>query len=401
MLNKNYALLWFGQLVSQVGNRLYLMALAWYFVATLQNNNGLFLLFIISSLPSLLLGIFVGPLVERWNKKYILILCDIISGILTGMLALMVYMQSASTWLIYLICFGLNTVNIMFSPAVNSIIPAILQPDQLQKGMSYLKMITFLGQILGAALGGFLVGILGVGLTIVINSVSFILSAISEIFIEFKDPLKNMARDYIKDMKNGIKYVSSQKLIRRILVVTLGSNLFLPAILVLIPIIIKEKMGLDALHYGIADAMMPIGAVIISMILARSRSVIKPLKVLGMGIGGVAICFWGVSFIHIYVVILACILFYGCFTNYVNVQVITYFVSSIEPEYRGRFFSILESFSYATISLSYVIASITSNLFEAYTTLAINGIGLALFATIALIWNKSYLTSNKERNVTV
>lgn len=391
MLNKNYTLLWFGQVVSQIGNRLYLMALAWYFVAVLNNNGGLFLLFIISSLPSLLLGILAGPLVERWNKKYIIVWCDIISGILTALLALMVYENSASTWLIYAICFALNTVNLLFSPAVNSMIPAIIRKDQLQKGMSYMKMITFLGQILGAALGGMLVGLIGVYFTILINSVSFFISAFSELYIEYKDTVKASSKNYFKDMKEGLMYVKSNKLVTRILVITLGSNLFLPALIVLLPIIIKEGMGLDAIHYGIADAMLPIGAVIMALWLARRRSNIRPLNVLAVGIMGAALCFWGVATIHYYIFALVMVLLYGCFTNYVNIQVITYFIGNVEPEFRGRFFSILESFSYATISLSYVIASITSSLFLPYTALAINGMGLAIFATLAYFWNKKQI----------
>lgn len=388
MLNRNYALLWFGQMVSQIGNRLYLMALAWYFVAVLNNNSGLFLLFIISSLPSLLFGVLAGPLVERWNKKYIIVWCDTISGLLTAVLAFMVYNGSASTWLIYAICFALNTVNLLFSPSVNSIIPDIIRKDQLQKGMSYIKMITFLGQIMGAAIGGILVGVIGVYFTILVNSISFFVSAIAGLFIEYEDTIRATSKHYLKEMKEGLRYVKSSKLVRRVLVITLGSNLFLPALIVLIPIIIKDGMGLDAMHYGIADAMLPIGAVAMSLWLARRKGVIRPLGVLALGIMGAAICFWGVAAIHNYIFALVMVLLYGCFVNYVNVQVITYFVGSVEPEFRGRFFSILESFSYATISLSYVIVSFTSSIFQSYTVLAINGLGLAVFATVAYFWSR-------------
>lgn len=388
MLNINYTLLWFGQAVSQIGNRLYLMALAWYFVAVLNNNNGLFLLFIISSLPSLLLGILAGPLVERWNKKYIIVWCDLISGILTAILAFMVYNGSASTWVIYAVCFMLNTVNLLFSPSVNSIIPAIIHQDQLQKGMSYMKMITFLGQILGAAIGGVLVGTIGVYLTILINSISFFISAITGLCIKYEDTIKATSKAYLKNMKEGLMYVKSNKLVTRILVITLGSNLFLPALIVLIPIIIKDGMGLDAMHYGIADAMLPIGAIAVSLWLAQRKGAIRPLNVLSIGIMGAAFCFWGVAAIHNYIFALVMVLLYGCFVNYVNVQVITYFVGSVQPEFRGRFFSILESFSYATISLSYVVASITSSTFEPYVALAINGFGLGFFATLSYFWSR-------------
>lgn len=50
IINKDYSLLWCGQLASQLGNRIYLMALAWYFVAVLGNGSGLFMLFMVSAL---------------------------------------------------------------------------------------------------------------------------------------------------------------------------------------------------------------------------------------------------------------------------------------------------------------------------------------------------------------
>lgn len=61
LLGRNYILLWLGQFVSQMGNRLYLMALAWYFVSVADDSAGLFTVFIVSSLPSLFLGPFHRP----------------------------------------------------------------------------------------------------------------------------------------------------------------------------------------------------------------------------------------------------------------------------------------------------------------------------------------------------
>src|SRR5574344_2341502 len=206
MINKDYTLLWWGQFVSQVGNRLYLMALSWYFVDELENTSGLFLLFIISSLPSLLFGALVGPLVERWGKKKILIGCDTVNGILTAILAILVYNGMADAVTIYVICFLLNTVALLFNPAVNSMIPNIVTATQLQRGMSYINMVTFLGQILGATIGGMLVGFLGVYLTILVNAVSFLLSAFSECFITYKERLKEAAGNHFQQIKEGIRY---------------------------------------------------------------------------------------------------------------------------------------------------------------------------------------------------
>lgn len=140
IINKDYSLLWCGQLVSQLGNRIYLMALAWYFVAVLGNGSGLFMLFMVSALPPLLFGVAIGPMVEKWNKRHTVITCDILSGILVGILATAVMTGNAPEWLVYVVCFLLNTVNLFFSPSVNVMLPSIVGKDKVQKAVSYIRM---------------------------------------------------------------------------------------------------------------------------------------------------------------------------------------------------------------------------------------------------------------------
>lgn len=388
MINKDYTLLWWGQFVSQVGNRLYLMALSWYFVDELENTSGLFLLFIISSLPSLLFGALVGPLVERWGKKKILIGCDTVNGILTAILAILVYNGMADAVTIYVICFLLNTVALLFNPAVNSMIPNIVTATQLQRGMSYINMVTFLGQILGATIGGMLVGFLGVYLTILVNAVSFLLSAFSECFITYKERLKEAAGNHFQQIKEGIRYVMDNKLVKRVTIIAVGCNLFIPVIFVYIPILVKNTLGLGAFEYGIADAMIPAGSVLISFVLARRVKQELPLTVLVIGLGVLAVCCFLISAFAQYWITLASLFVYGICVNYININVITYFVKSVDADFRGRFFSILGSFSYTSVSLSYALATAFMHLADIRVALALNSIGLLACAMLALIWNR-------------
>lgn len=394
MLNKNYILLWLGQLVSQLGNRIYLMALAWYFVATLNSNSGLFVLFIISSLPSLLLGVFAGPLVERWKKKSILVWCDILSGILTAILAFLVYINSASALTIYIVCFLLNTINLLFSPSVNSIFPFIVSEKHFQKGLSYLKMITFLGQILGAAVGGILVGIWGVIITIAVNSISFFVSAIFESLITYKEEIKKTAHHYLVEMKEGFSYIKQNLIVMRLIIISIGANLFIPVLVVSLPMLIKDSLGLDAIHYGTADAMLPIGAITAAIYLSFRKSYTqKPLRILGFCLVLLSICFFAVASLKFYSVILFVMFAYGVLTNFVNIQVITWLMKNIDMEYRGRFFSLFESSSYASISLSYVLATTLSSNYSITTIFIVNGCGILLLAMFSLYW---VIFSNKN-----
>ncbi|MGM9747303.1 MAG: MFS transporter [Candidatus Cryptobacteroides sp.] len=387
MWNKNFLLLWIGQAISQIGNRIYVMALAWYIVAVMNSPGKMIVLFIISSLPSLLFGTLIGPLVEKWNKKTVIVACDIISGILTGILATMIYFGYNSLWIIYLISFLLNTVNLFFSPSVNSILPTVIPADHYRQGTSLMKMMTFLSQIMGAAVGGMLVGFFGVFWSIAINAASFLISAAMSLFVVFKPMVVQATGNYIKNIKEGFRYLSKDKTLSGTMSIAVIVNLFLPSFIVIVPIVIKNGMNLDAIHYGIVDAAIPIGAVLVSLLLSvmKGKEKMNPLKTLSKSIIGIALMYILVAIFKNYAAILIAGLAFGFLSNNVNIKVLSYFIENVEPQFRGRVFSLLESLSYASISISYIIVSILSSKYDIYVVMIVNGLCLLVIAAASLL----------------
>ena len=387
MWNKNFLLLWFGQAISQIGNRIYVMALAWYIVAVMNSPGKMIVLFIISSLPSLLFGTLIGPLVEKWNKKRVIVVCDIISGCLTALLALMIHFGYNWLWLIYLVCFLLNTVNLFFSPSVNSILPTIIPADHYRQGTSLMKMMTFLSQIMGAAVGGMLVGFFGVFWSIAINAASFFISALMSAFVTFVPSAVTAAGKYFSDIKEGFRYLSRDRMLSGTLAIAVTVNLFLPSFIVLVPIIIKNGLNLDAVHYGIVDAAIPIGAVLVSLLLSlhKKKGNANPMKTLALSIAGIALVYVLVSAFRNFTTVLLAGMVFGFLSNNVNIKVLSYFIEKVEPQFRGRVFSLLESLSYASISVSYIIVSILSSKFDIYVVLLVNGVCLLIIAAASML----------------
>ncbi len=373
---------------------LYLMALSWYFVSSLGNNSGLAIMFAISSIPSLVFGPFIGPLIEKWNKKWLIVASNVICSIIVGTLALLVHSELADAVLIYLLCFLMNIVQIFVSPSVNSLIPSIVPEERLQEAMSYIRMINFLGQILGAAIGGMLVGFIGVVPTICFNSAALLIAACATSLIRNMESIKNNASKYLTMMKEGWTYFLSNKMILSSALLCVACNLFIPVLTVFVPIIIKTDLGLDALHFGFADAMIPAGAVIVSLILARVKVNLNPLQVLAIGIAGAAACYGILGYTSNYFIILPTLLLYGCALNFINVTIITYLVKIVAADYRGRFFSILESFSYASISIAYVLSSLMAEFLTSSASMKICSIGLFVICALALIISRQKIKAN-------
>ncbi|MGM9735546.1 MAG: MFS transporter [Candidatus Cryptobacteroides sp.] len=387
MWNKDFLLLWIGQAISQIGNRIYVMALAWHIVAVMNSPGYMIVLFIISSLPSLLFGALIGPLVEKWNKKTVIVACDIISGCLTAGLALMVHFGFDNIWLIYLISFLLNTVNLFFSPSVNSILPTVIPAEKYRQGTSLMKMMTFLSQIMGAAVGGMLVGFFGVFWSIAINAASFLISAAMSVFVTFKPAVTRIAGNYIQNFKEGFRYLRQDRMLSGILSMAVTVNLFLPSFIVIVPIIIRNGMNLDAIHYGLVDAAIPIGAVLVSILLSvmKKKGDMNPVRTLSMSIAGIALMYVLVSVFRNFAIMLLAGMAYGFLANNVNIKVLSYFIEKVEPEFRGRVFSLLESLSYASISISYVIVSLLSSKLDIYVVLLVNGACLLTISAVSML----------------
>ena len=176
------------------------------------------------------------------------------------------------------------------------------------------------------------------------------------------------------------------------------SNLFITPLLVGLPILVNDILHMDAVYYGIADAMFPLGAICIAVLLSYKAGKIKPLLSFGQGVMGIAFCFISVSLVKNYYYLLFAMILYGVFTNYINIRIITYFIQTVDVDFRGRFFSILESFSYSSLSLSYVLISLLSEVFSMEEIFVINGILLFVIGIFAIGLNNRYILKLNSQN---
>ena len=100
-INKNFFLLWSGKLVSEIGDRFYALALAWWILQKTNSPSIMGFFMAVSVLPGLLLGPFSGALIDRWNRKTIIIMADIIRGIVVVIVAWFSRMETLELWHVF------------------------------------------------------------------------------------------------------------------------------------------------------------------------------------------------------------------------------------------------------------------------------------------------------------
>jgi len=258
--NKNFFLLWQGQLVSAIGDVFYEIALGFWVFATTGSSALMGTLMATSMIPRLIISPFAGVLVDRADRKWIIVLMDVIRGIFITAVAILAFMGLLKIWMVFLAGIILGICAAFFNPAVRSAIPDIIPKEKIIQGNSLFSLIYTGSGIFGSAGGGLIYTILGAPVMFLINGLSYLFSALTEIFIKVPE-LKHETKkfNFTNDMKDGFNYVAKNKAIKLVFINACFLNFFFMIGFVLMIPFFKSSSYLGEKIYGYVMATMSFG----------------------------------------------------------------------------------------------------------------------------------------------
>lgn len=369
--NRNFLLLSIGQLVSNIGNALHSVALAVFIMNLVgENLSGTYIAIIMACalIPSIVIGPLSGVFVDRLDRKKIIYGTDLIRGLLFIGLSVLINFNIYPMISLCIVTVLSSFFSTFFNPAVSASIPNVVSEEQLVQANSISGMIRTSAFIFGGFIAGFLyikfnfVGIL------IINGISFILSGISEMFIDLpkneKSDKKFNKHEFKRDFIDGIKYVKKDRLVIVLMSFALVLNfLFNPIFSIVFPKTIKFTLGLGAVEIGIFNAIFPIGMFIGMLILSILKIKDKAYKIIltSLLIQCTIFTLFGVPIIpsiqklfsNYSIFTLYCVLagLLAIFNAIINVPMATVFQKRVSDEYRGRFFGMLSTLSQGIVPL--------------------------------------------------
>jgi MFS family permease len=174
--NRSFSLLWVGQLISFFGDRIHMVALA---VLVTQYGSPLDLGITLgaTAVPSVVLGPLAGALVDRWDRRTTMIVCDVLRA---GLVLLVPLVVTISMWMVYVVAFAVATIGLLFRPAKTAVVPAIVPEDQLVTANSASSLNETLADLLGYPLAAVIVAILAslLGAAFVLDAGTYLVSAL-------------------------------------------------------------------------------------------------------------------------------------------------------------------------------------------------------------------------------
>jgi MFS family permease len=223
---RNFFLLWFGQVISQFGDRLTQMALIGL-VYKLQPNSpvGLAKIFSLAIIPVFLLSPVAGVYIDRWNKKKTMYISDFLRGVFIFLIPIFLFKFQIRS-IVYILIFLSFCAGRFFIPAKMSIIPHLVNKEEFFLANSLVSLTAMIAAVLGFGLGGVIVERLGLASAFFIDASTFIISAIFIFFMRTQEETNFKARDFLDlgkdafikvknsflfEIKDGLKYILRSK----------------------------------------------------------------------------------------------------------------------------------------------------------------------------------------------
>ncbi|KHD14592.1 MULTISPECIES: MFS transporter [Clostridium] len=287
MKNKNFIIIVIGQIISLFGNAVQRFSMSLYLLHFTGSTAAFAKILAISTIPYIIFAPIAGRLSDKINKKKIMIYLDLFCAALIGGYALILLNGRDSEFVVGAVMFILSICYTLYGPAVTSSIPQIVNEDRLTSANGIINQVGSAVNFVGPILAGVLYGLVGIKLIVIINALSFLMSAILELFLDIpdaesktnnvigKDKLSDdynssdrlLSFEFVKnsfiDMKNTFMHLMNEnKIILGIIVSYALGNIFLvPILSIVAPYFINIYLGLPSEIYGIVEGICVLGMI--------------------------------------------------------------------------------------------------------------------------------------------
>ena len=225
--NKDYILLLQGSAVSTIGDLMYSVAIGYWVYAQTGSNALMGVMSSISMFISMFLSPFCGSIVDKCNRKWVIVGIDTLQGILMLTVGILAYQNALSVLMVLITALLAAFGSVLYSPAISTLMIDIIPRDDMVRGQSLHSGINSLINMVGTAFSGAMVAFFGVPLIVVINGISNLYSAVTELFVTVPRTIQQGTQVTVKgisrDILQAIKSIFSDSCLK----------LFVPCVLIL------------------------------------------------------------------------------------------------------------------------------------------------------------------------
>lgn len=385
---RNYLL---GAFISEIGNQMQIVAVAWQVYELTSNPASLGLIGVANFLPIVLFSLIGGLAADKVDRKKLLILSQIIQAILASLLFGLSFLHLRNPWPIYSILFLVATAQSFSLPVRQAILPHLVPKQLFMNAVSLGSLQWQAAIMIGPAVAGFLIGGVGIPAVYFFSSISFLpfIVAIFSLKIALRQHNFEDVKFSIHSVMEGIRFVVSTPILYVTMILDFLATFFGEAT-ILMPLFAKDVLGVGPQGLGLLYSAPAIGGVLAGLMIAALYHRIEHQGKVIIGsviLYGLSTIAFGLS--KVLPLSLLFLILVG-FGDMVSTVIRNTIRQTITPDHlRGRMSSIMRVFVQGGPQLGEIEAGFLAKFIGGPATLVVGGIGVIVITCLLNLKNKS------------
>jgi MFS transporter, DHA3 family, macrolide efflux protein len=382
--------IWTGQAFSLIGSSLVQFALIWWLTKTTGSSTVLATAALVGLLPQVFISPVAGALIDRWSRRKTMIVADGGIALATLVLVLMFSMGKVQIGYIYLLMFLRSLGGAFHYPAMAASTSLMVPKQHLSRVQGFNSVLNGGISIISAPLGALAIAFLPMPGVLAIDVFTACLAILPLLFIPVPQPALSITRtgtsSVWQDLREGLRYVWGWPGLVMILGIATIVNLVINPGFTLMPILVSQHFGGQALQLAWMDTVFGIGMVIGGLVLStwggfRRRILTTLVGLLGIGISTL---FLGLLPPPAYILAVVAMFSFGFVNPIANGPLLATVQATVAPEMQGRVFTLMGSAASAMMPLGMIIAGPLSDALGVQIWFVAGGIITIMMAISAL-----------------
>lgn len=403
--NRSYVIFLLSDAISRFGDSVDAIAYSWMVYELTGSKLLMGTLFAVNFIPAVIFGLPAGVLADRWNKKKVLFTVYMLRGLLVALTAFLYAMGLLETWHLFIFTFLNSTLECFSRPVEMSIVPSLLEKESLLSGNSFLSSVARTSELAGYAVVGVIISTVGLSGAILLDSLTFIISAILISFIVLNNITKNepdpasgglgKLREYGQEIVSSFKFVRNHRLILTTVILAAFVNFCLTPLNVLQTVYVKDTLSTGAEGLSVLSISLVLGMIVGGIWLGNKGSGFKKSTLLICGLLILGACYSLLSLPpHLPEVIklgAAGVLFFGMGigATCASTPLSTYIMEVTPMEMMGKVGALVGLLCTITMPVGSALSGVGAEWISVPVFFTIMG-GLLVIAAVSRLWDKGF-----------
>jgi len=398
---RDFRLLWLGEAISTLGDQFTLIALPW--LALLLTGDALALGAVMATMavPRAVLMLIGGAYVDRFSPRRVMLASNGVRFIAVTGLGVIVLAGVAQLWMLLAFALAFGIADAFFFPAQTAIVPELVSGDQLQKANGIVQSTAQASVLVGPAVAGIAIAVLGTGTTVasgtpgqvgvavalLADGLTFLASMMTLVLITSRPGHEASAGSVLQQIGEGVRFVSRAPALRLVIGLSMLANLLIVGpIAVGLPVLAYSRLPDGAAAFGLMTSAFG-GGGLLGMAAAMMLPAVPPARfgtvVLGLiALAGVAVA--PIGFVHSTLVAVLLSGIIGLFLGYTNLSFMSWVQRRIPRQLMGRVMSLMIFGSLALTPISMAAAGVVVTI-SLEGTFLVSGFGMAAVTLVSLL----------------